>query len=222
MWAVVVASTTAFHSAGAQTSTRADFPVSGEVMKQIKPRSGQKLSPAQLIERGQQIFTRETFAGNGRTCATCHPVQNNFTLDPKFIARLPPSDPLFVAERDPVLATLENPAMLRRHALITENLDGFDAPGVLRSVPHLLSLGLSITPGPEFPLSGMTGWSGDGAPGDGSLRQFAVGAVVQHLTRNPLRRPGTDFRVPTEDELDALLAYQLSLGQQILLDVEPG
>ena len=41
---------------------------------------------------------KETFDGNGRTCGTCHPATNNFTLDPAFIAKLPKSDPLFVAE----------------------------------------------------------------------------------------------------------------------------
>ena len=51
---------------------------------------------------------------------------------------------------------------------------------------------------------------------------FAVGAVEQHLTKTLDRVPARVFRVPTEDELDALLAYQLSLGQQELLDVEPG
>ncbi len=198
------------------------FPADPDVLRQIKPRSGQKLSRAQLVERGRQLFTFETFDGNGRTCATCHPAANNFTLDPNYIAKLRRGDPLFVAETNPALAALENPAMLRRHALITENLDGFAALGVLRSVPHVLGLGLSITPSPGFPLKNMTGWSGDGAPDDGSLRMFAVGAVEQHLTKSLDRVPNRDFRVPTEDELDALLAYQLSLGQQELLDVEPG
>ena len=42
-----------------------------------------------LIERGRQLFMNETFNGNGRTCATCHPPTNNFTIDPAFIAGLP-------------------------------------------------------------------------------------------------------------------------------------
>ena len=45
-----------------------------------------------------------------RTCATCHRQENNFTINPKFIATLPPSDPLFIAETNPNLADLENPA----------------------------------------------------------------------------------------------------------------
>ena len=41
-----------------------------------------KPTKQQLIERGRELFTKETFDGNGRTCATCHPATNNFTIDP--------------------------------------------------------------------------------------------------------------------------------------------
>src|SRR5262245_4754541 len=30
---------------------------------------------------GADLFLRETFNGNGRSCATCHPVAHNFTID---------------------------------------------------------------------------------------------------------------------------------------------
>ena len=72
---------------------------------------------------------------------------------------------------------------LRTKALILENLDGFDQPGVLRSVPHIFALGQTINPEPNHPLTHALGWGGDGSPGDGSLRNFAVGAVVQHFTK---------------------------------------
>ncbi|PYN56022.1 MAG: hypothetical protein DMD92_16285, partial [Candidatus Rokuibacteriota bacterium] len=49
---------------------------------------------------------------------------------------------------------------------------------------------------------------------DGSLRSFATGAVIQHFTKTLNRVPGKDFRLPTSDELDALEAFQLSLGRQ--------
>ena len=51
-----------------------------------------------------------------------------------------------------------------------------------------------------------TAWSGDGAPADGSLRSFAVGAVIQHFTKRLDRVPDVDFRLPTDEELDALEA----------------
>lgn len=167
-------------------------------------------TPARLIARGEDLFFNETFNGNGRTCGTCHPVENNFTLDPAFIATLKRNDPLFVAERNPALADLENPRLLRAFGLIRENVDGFQNPAVLRGVPHVLSLSTSVASfsGPQ------TGWSGDGAPGDRSLRSFATGAVIQHFTKTLQRVPGVDFRLPTEAELDALLAFQQSLGRQ--------
>jgi hypothetical protein len=181
--------------------------------------SGCKTAPppdpqSQLIAKGRDIFFNETFAGNGRTCGTCHPAENNFTIDPAFIATLPKDNPLFVAEFNPALKeNFENPALMREFGLIQENLDGFDDlkdKFVMRGVPHVLGLRTSVA----SPGGPRTGWSGDGAPGDGSLRSFAVGAVIQHFTKTLNRVPGIDFRLPTDDELNALEAFQLSLGRQ--------
>ncbi len=169
---------------------------------------------AALVARGEEIFFEETFDGNGRTCGTCHRAEENFTISPDFIATQPDDDALFVAERDPALAeNFEKPELMRRFGLILENLDGFDDLEnrfVMRGVPHVLGLRTSIQSrdGPR------TGWSGDGAPGDGSLRAFAVGAVIQHFTRTTDRVAGVDFRLPSDTELDALEAFQLSLGRQ--------
>lgn len=167
-----------------------------------------------LVARGRDLFFNETFAGNGRTCATCHRLEDNFSISPAFIATLPPDDPLFVAETNPDLAeNFENPALMRGHGLIVENLDGFDDLATvfnMRGVPHTLALRTSV----DSPAGPRLGWSGDGAPGDGSVRSFATGAVIQHFARTSRRIPGKDFRLPTEDELDALEAFQLSLGRQ--------
>lgn len=167
-----------------------------------------------LVTRGREIFFNETFNGNGRTCGTCHRAENNFTIDPDFIATLPADDPLFVAETNPDLReNFENPFLMRQVGLILENLDGFDDLAgrfVMRAVPHTLALRNSV----DSPDGPRTGWSGDGAPGDGSLRSFATGAVIQHFTKRLDRVPGVDFRLPTEEELDALEAFQLSLGRQ--------
>ncbi len=167
-----------------------------------------------LIAKGREIFFNETFAGNGRTCGTCHRAEENFALSPAFIATLPADDPLFVAETNPELAEgFENPVLMREFALILENQDGFDDLANnfnMRGVPHTLAQRTSIdsAQGPR------TGWSGDGAPGDGSLRSFATGAVIQHFPKTLARVPGIDFRLPNDEELDALEAFQLSLGRQ--------
>jgi hypothetical protein len=80
----------------------------------------------------------------------------------------------------------------------------------MRGVPHTLGLTNTIASraGPH------TGWSGDGAPGDRTLRSFATGAVIQHFTKTLNRIADVDFRLPTDEELDALEAFQLSLGRK--------
>ena len=169
---------------------------------------------AALIAQGRQIFFFETFDGNGRTCGTCHRAEDNYAISPAFIATLPPDDPLFVAETNPNLAAnFENPRLMREFGLFIENLDGFgdlEKVFTLRGVPPTLALNTSIDSrdGPR------TGWSGDGAPGDHTLRSFAIGAVIQHFPRTLGRVPGVDFRLPTDAELDALEAFQRSLGRQ--------
>ena len=183
---------------------------------------------SQDICAGADVFFRETFNGNGRTCATCHPANNNFTLDPASVAARRasnPADPLFVSEQNPQLAELDNTDALNRGG-IRENVDGFEDPVhkfVSRGVPHLLSMKTSIAAdtgdGTANPPVERTGWGGDGAPGDGSLRSFLTGAVTQHYTKTLKRRPGIDFRLPTSQELDLVLAFQLALGRLNELDL---
>ena len=81
-------------------------------------------------------------------------------------------------------------------------------------MPHLLSLSTSLAAGAKVPPRHRTGWGGDGAPGNGTLREFPSGAVRQHFPKSLNRLEGVDFRLPSEAELDALEAFQLSLGRQ--------
>ena len=201
--------------------TSLSFPFNFMVPKPALAVGESTLSMEEMIAFGEELFFEDTFDGNGRTCGTCHPMENNFTIDPDFIADLPDDDPLFVAEFNPKLAQLENPALMRQFGLILENVDGLDNPTqkfVMRGVPHTLGLPTSLLrdaniPG-VFPAE-MTGWSGDGAPGGGTLRDFATGAVTQHFTKTLKRKPGKDFRLPNDEELDAMEAFQLSLGRQM-------
>ena len=179
---------------------------------------------ARVVAQGRQLFLHETFAGNGRTCGTCHVETNNFTVDPDLIATLPPSDPLFVAETNPALAALENSDLLRRFGLILVNADGFDPSRgfVFRGAQNVQALANSSTPqdpsfGIDFSTNGRNpnpperlGWGNDSPP----LRDFALVAIAQHAPTTLSRTPRVDFRVPTDEELDALVAYQLSLGRQ--------
>lgn len=175
---------------------------------------------------GANMFFRETFNGNGRTCATCHRVDQNFTIDPGFIATLPANDPLFIAEFNPTLANLERPQQMRARSLILENVDGTQPGGpnvrfVLRTTPHNLSMGVSITTpaGQPIPPAERTGWSGDGAPGQGRLADFTNGAINQHFTRSLNRVAGTDFRVATEDEGQRVALFMRELGRKNDIDL---
>ena len=79
------------------------------------------------------------------------------------------------------------------------------------------------------------GWSGDRSPGtpkdleggvcktrhgffdesaDGSIRAFVTGAIAQHYTLSLDRIPGEDFRRATDEELNALEAFQRWLGRR--------
>lgn len=177
-----------------------------------------------LVLEGAELFFNETFNGNGRTCGTCHRAENNFTLDPDFIATLPDDDPLFVFETMPGLGeNFEKPALLRQAGLILVNADGFDDlenKFVMRSVSHLLGLSRQIdlipnvNDGTTVPPIQRLGWSGDGSTGSGTLREFAIGAVKQHFPLSTNRVAGVDFRLPTDHELDALEAFQLFIGRQ--------
>ena len=180
-----------------------------------------------LVARGANLFLNERFNGNGRTCATCHRKDANFTLDVNFIATLPDDDALFVAEFTPALGftptgkKFEVPVLMRKHGLIVENQDGMSDlvnRFNMRGVPHTLGMRQSLTPandGTAQPPNQRTGWSGDGAPGNGTLRDFATGAVTQHFPKTLNREIGVDFRLPTDAELDAMEAFQLTLGRQV-------
>lgn len=205
-----------------------------------------------LVTRGEEVFFNETFSGNGRSCGTCHPVTNNFTIDIPFIQSLPNNDPLFVAEFLPALIfgaaanldsagnprRFENPQLMRQFGLIVENLDGLGDPQnrfVMRSVPHNIGMAVSIDTPPLglTPPDDRTGWSGDGAPSglvggvmaSGRVRDFVLGAIVQHYPKTLARSftgPNPDFRVATLQELDAVEAFLLALGRQQELNLQAG
>ena len=186
---------------------------------------------------GADLFFREPFGGNGRACGTCHTAQFDFTISPEFVNSLAPDDPLFVAEFDPALTQLEIPELMRDLGLIVENVDGLEDPTVkfvMRSVPHTFSMATSITPPPIVNPDGTatdgttqppiqrTGWSGDGAPAPGGLKQFQIGAITQHYPRSLNRVAGVDFVLPTEEQLNDIEKFVLGVGRTrelVLTDV---
>lgn len=171
---------------------------------------------SQMVADGGDLFFRGTFEGNGRTCGSCHPVENNQTIDVPFIQSLPSNDPLFIADLPGGVPGLETPN-LAAHSLVLENVDGAENPTVKfvqRGVPHSLSMDTSVTAPPDgrAPVE-RTGWSGDGAPVTGALRFFTMGAIFQHFTKSLNRVAGPDFRFPTDAEADAVEAFMRAVGR---------
>ena len=173
---------------------------------------------------GARLFFDETFGGNGRSCGSCHPAANNFTIDAPFVATLrgtQPLNPLFVNENPAFpLSGLEEPFLLGQNALVKENVDDdFQDPlrFVGRAVNHTFSLATSITRDPNDNTSAAvvqrTGWGGDGSPGTGTLREFIDGAIKQHYPKRLQRQTNVDFRFATNTEKDQLVAFQMALGR---------
>jgi hypothetical protein len=223
--------------------------VSPTASAQIGPIPNPTTSLQLAITRGRNSFFNQTFNGNGRTCGTCHREDESLTITPEFMDDLPNNDPLFVAEFVPALAhNFENPTLMRKFGLILENVDGFDdLPNkfVMRGIPHTLALlpntlrpalvdgtkgalaGFNpdgspiIVPGTDPSILERTGWSGDGAPGTGTLREFIQGAITQHYPRTLGRVPGVDFRLATTGEMNDLEAFMKSTGRRADLILLP-
>lgn len=177
------------------------------------------------IERGRDLFENETFGGNGRTCATCHRADDNFTVNPKTIAKLAADDVIFVPDNP----DFENLGHLR-NGLFEENQDGFESQPNFR-VSMLVSGTQFVEPDGTLPSNRLAhlGWSGDGVPigplpdvigtanieNGGELIDFATGAVLQHtpfLTGvRSIDDPNSVGRVPTLEEKEDILAFLVQL-----------
>jgi hypothetical protein len=83
-----------------------------------------------------------------------------------------------------------------------------------------MRVSIAAAPSHGGPARHAVGWSGDGAPGAGTIRDFLEGAMRQHFTRSLARNADEDFRLPTDVEADAVEAFLLSLGRQEELDLE--
>jgi hypothetical protein len=95
----------------------------------------------------------------------------------------------------------------------------------MRAVPHCFALVTSLTPPPIVNADGTaadgttqppiqrTGWSGDGAPAPGGLKQFQVGAIMQHYTKSLSRIAGTDFVLPSDEQLSRIEDFLRNIGR---------
>lgn len=139
--------------------------------------------------------TAAPFAGNGRSCGSCHVPGDNFGISLARIAATPATDPLFFPlDEDPVL--LRERGLI--HVLAPDGLDEF------RATPKLVHLRRLCDRRGNCDALGLR------ADRVRNLDAFTVQAIINHLARTPARIPGQDFRLPTARELRALTAYQLS------------
>lgn len=173
--------------------------------------SQQKLavsSGQNLVLRGEQLFTEETFSGNGRVCSTCHELDMFGTITPKFVQEMHANEP-----DGPLFRTIDSDGgqgvsydRLKEHATIRVNIElptqtasglgvrKCDDPTNTRVVlnrgnPSVFNVALE-----RFVMH-------DGREGD-DLRAQALNAVHAHA------EPG---REPTVEELNAIAAFQSSL-----------
>lgn len=181
----------------------------------------------QSIGRGFELFTTETFAGNGRVCSTCHLPERNYNITTDDIAALSP------AEKAKVLGTV-NPDL--ENAEIVEDLGLFNIDqhfgaasagniaspiGPFRASMSIGGLGLTslnnyvCRPGQPTPAGTpcvnnntiddgirdiMLGWSGDGS----LVEMFEyTGAPVA---------AAADCEIPIEDFADELTDLEKSLA----------
>jgi len=136
------------------------------------------------------------FAGNGRACGDCHAPGDRFGMSVARIARLPRGHPLFFGGLD------EDPRLLREHGLVhvfvAGQIDDF------RQTPKLTHLQKLCD---EEGNCSAVGLLGDRVR---NLCAFSIQAIQNHLAKTVGRVPGRDFRLPTQEECDALVAYMLS------------
>lgn len=136
------------------------------------------------------------FEGNGRACGDCHVPGDAFGISVRRIARLPDDHPFFFAGLD------EDQRLLRSHGLVH-----VIAPGGVdefRQTPKLVHLRRICDDDGNCETLGLLG---DRVP---NLCVFTAQAITNHLARSVERVPGRDFRLPTSEECEWLVAYMLS------------
>ncbi len=137
----------------------------------------------------------EPFGGNGRSCGDCYVPSDNFGISTERIAALPHDHPFFFPGLD------EDPRLLRRHGLVHVIAPAVDE---FRRTPKLVHLQAMCDENGNCDALGLLG---DRVR---NLCVFSIQAITNHLAKTVNRVPGRDFRVPTKEECEALVAYMVS------------
>jgi len=155
------------------------------------------LTRAERIALGGQLFMNETFNGNGRTCASCHPVESNTQLGVQDIAALSPYNAVFTN-------VLNDLPMFASHALVLTHHDGFNEPATFRTIPDLFGAYRRNAFGRQL-------LQRDPTAEVFKTRVIIRNAVKDHMSQSLNREPGADYRFPTARELNLLVQYINSL-----------
>lgn len=136
------------------------------------------------------------FDGNGRACGDCHVPGDDFGMSVSRIATLPDDNPFFFPGLD------EDQRLLRSHGLVH-----VEVPGQIdefRQTPKLVHLQKLCDEDGNCDALGLLG---DRVR---NLCVFSSEAIRNHMSRSISRMPGKDFRLPTTEECEWLVAYMLS------------
>lgn len=151
------------------------------------------LRTGQFVCRGKR--DPAPFGGNGRACGDCHVPGDNFGISVARIGTLPRDHPFFFPGLD------EDQRLLRRglvHVVAPGGIDEF------RRTPKLVHLQALCDEDGNCDALGLLG---DRVR---NLCVFSIQAIGNHMAKTVDRVPGRDFRVPTAEECEALVAYMLS------------
>jgi hypothetical protein len=138
----------------------------------------------------------EPFGGNGRACGDCHLPRDNFAISVKSIATLPEEHPFFFSGLE------EDQRLLRSHGLV--HVITPDGINEFRQTPKLVHLQTVCDDDGDCDALGLLG---DRVR---NLCVFSAQAIANHMSKTVNRVPGKDFRLPTAEECEWLIAYMLS------------
>ncbi len=138
----------------------------------------------------------EPFGGNGRACGDCHVPGDNFGISVERIATLPDDHPFFFPGLDEDLELLRTRGLV--HVFIPGIIDDF------RRTPKLIHLQSQCDEDGNCDALGLLG---DRVR---NLCIFSLQAITNHMAKSLDRMPGRDFRMPTTQECEWLVAYMLS------------
>jgi hypothetical protein len=138
----------------------------------------------------------EPFDGNGRACGDCHVPGDSFGISVQRIASLPADHPFFFPGLDEDSQLLRSRGLV--HVITPDGIDDF------RRTPKLVHLQRSCDDEGNCDALGLLG---DRVR---NLCVFSSQAIANHMAKSVDRVPGRDFRLPTAEECEWLVAYMLS------------